>query len=51
MMIRNSSFVNFRMNDEDWSLLETHFKEWRISTATGIRIALVEYMKAQRLLK
>ena len=42
---------NFRMNDQDWNLLEAHFKERRIPVGTGIRMILVEYMKKQGLLK
>ena len=42
---------NFRMSDEDWSLLESHFRERMIPTGTGIRIVLVEYMKEQGMLR
>ena len=40
---------NFRMSDQDWKLLEQHFRERRIQTATGIRMILVEYMKSNKL--
>lgn len=36
---------NFRMSDEDFELLEAHFGEKRIPVGTGIRMALVEYLK------
>jgi hypothetical protein len=42
---------NFRMSDDDWSILEKHFKDRRIQIASGIRMVLVEYMKKQGLLK
>lgn len=42
---------NFRMSDQDWQILEQHFQERRIQTATGIRMILVEYMKGKKLLR
>lgn len=42
---------NFRMSDVDWKVLEDHFKERRIPTATGVRMILVEYMKENKLLR
>jgi hypothetical protein len=41
---------NFRMADEDWEILEQHFKERRIPVGTGIRMVLIEYMKDEGLL-
>jgi hypothetical protein len=42
---------NFRMNDEDWAVLEAHFKERRLPVGTGLRMVLAEYLKEQGLLK
>jgi len=39
------------MSDEDWRLLEAHFKERSIPMGTGIRMVLVEYLRKQGLLK
>jgi hypothetical protein len=39
---------NFRMNDEDWELLEAYFEEKRIPTATGIRMVLMENLKIDK---
>jgi len=35
---------NFRMSDEDWEQLEAFFEKKRVPTATGIRMALMEYL-------
>jgi hypothetical protein len=42
---------NFRKSDEDWSVLEAHFKEKRIQPGSGIRMVLVEYFREEGLLK
>lgn len=42
---------NFRMSDEDWSVLEAHFKKRRIPVGTGIRMLILEHLKEQGLLK
>lgn len=41
---------NFRMSDEDWAILESHFQERRIPVATGVRMILIEYMREKVLL-
>jgi len=38
---------NFRMNDEDWEQLEAFFEKNRVPTATGIRMALMEYLSRE----
>lgn len=38
---------NFRMSDEDWERLEDCFGEMRVPVGTGIRMALMEYVKRQ----
>jgi hypothetical protein len=42
---------NFRMSDSDWELLQAYFEEKRVSTATGIRMVLMETLKRDKFIK
>lgn len=41
----NLSQHNFRMKDSEWKRLQRHFEEKGLSTAAGLRMILIEYMK------
>ena len=40
---------NFRMQETDYRILEDHFRDLGLSIGAGIRMALREYMKRERL--